>query len=170
MNHRRIDFRVAFFAAILSSLLGLASSARADWSALAGTYAGQWKSADSDGKSYAGKATVKITAGPGNKATLTLKTSFLGSAINGSARSVSNGNAKFTVSNLILGTVTGAGRATASGKKGTLTGSGPLYSGTAGLSAKLHATATGLTVSGTLTRTFPFIRSVLNISFTGKKQ
>jgi len=168
MKTLRIPFRVAFFTAVLVALAS-PISARADWKPLAGTYTGAWKSTDTDGNSYSGTATIKIVSGPGNKVKVSLKTALFGNPITGSVNAKASGNAEFTVTNPILGTVTGTGKATASGTKGKLSGSGPLYGiGTATLAATLQRSSSGLKAKGTVVRAFPFMTNTLTFSFSGK--
>ncbi|HEY8900874.1 MAG TPA: hypothetical protein VIM61_10730 [Chthoniobacterales bacterium] len=164
-------FRAATFFTVLLAAIAAPGPARAGWEDLAGTYAGPWKSTDTDGKSYSGTATVKIVSGPGNKVTLTVKTTLLGNPIKGSVKSNAAGKATYVVSNPILGTVTGTGKAKAGGSKGKLTGTAPLYSiGTATLAAKVQAKDDSLTAKGTLVRAFPFASATLTFSFSGKKK
>jgi len=157
----------------LAVALGLLfiAPAWAGWTSLAGTYTGKWKSSDTDGKSYSGTAIVKIVGGSGQKLTLTLKTSFLGNSITGTAKAKPSGAMTVTVTNAILGTATGTGKAIASGMNGKLSGTGPLFGvGTATLDAKVHGTPAGLTASGTLVREFFGTKSTLTFSFSGKKK
>jgi hypothetical protein len=168
MKTLRSPLRVGFFAAVLA-VFAVPISARADWKPLAGTYTGTWKSTDTDGKSYSGKATVKVVSGPGNKVKVTIKTALFGNPITSSIKSESSGKAAFSVTNPILGTVTGNGKATARGNTGKLRGSGPLYViGTATLSATLKRNRSGLKASGTVVRAFPFVTNTLTFSFSGK--
>jgi len=168
MKALRIPLSVAFFTAVLTAFTA-PISARADWKPLAGTYAGVWKSTDTDGKSYSGKATIKIVSGPGNKVKVTLNTALFGNPIAGSATAKTSGKATFTVTNPILGTVTGTGKATAGGTKGKLRGSGPLYViGTATLEVTLQRSSSGLKAKGTVVRAFPFGTNTLTFSFSGK--
>jgi len=164
-------FGVSRFALAVALGLLFAVPAWAGWTSLAGTYTGKWKSSDTDGKTYSDTATVKIVGGAGNKLTLTLKTSFLGNPITGTAKAKSSGAMTVTVTNLILGTATGTGKAIASGRNGKLTGTGSLFGiGTATLNAKVHGTRSGLTSSGTLVREFFGSKSTLTFSFSGKKK
>ena len=162
--------RRAVLAAFLVSLFA-AGSSQAGWEKLAGTYTGTWKSSDSDGAAYSGKATVKLAAGKGNTLKISVKTTFLGLPITATGKAPSNGNLALTVSNAILGTVTGTAKATAGGANGKINGTASLYGGTATLAAKLHASETALTAKGTLVRALPFtpVRT-LAFSFSGKKK
>jgi hypothetical protein len=157
--------------AVALGLLVFGSAWGAGWSSLAGTYVGTWKSADTDGSHYSGTATVKIVGGSGNKLKLTLKTAFLGNSINGTAKAKPSGAMSVTVTNAVLGTATGTGKAIAAGKNGRLTGNGPLFQiGTATLNAKVHGTAARLTANGTLEREFFGVKQTLTFSFSGKKK
>jgi hypothetical protein len=156
-------------AAFLVSFLA-GGPAFAGWEGLAGSYSGPWKSSDTDGTSYTGKATVKISAGKGNTLKLSVKTSFLANAITATGKAGADGNLAITVTNLILGTVTGQVKAAANGSNGKINGTGVLYNGTATISAKLHASDKSLAVKATLLRAFPGMSRTLTFSFSGKKK
>jgi hypothetical protein len=170
MKSPMIPVRRAALAALLVSLFAIGSS-RAGWEDMAGTYVGKWKTSDTDGASYSGKATVKIIAGKGNTLKISMKTSFLGLPITANGKAPASGDLTLTVTNAILGTVTGAAKATAGGANGKINGTAPLYGGTATLSVKFHATKDALTGKGTLVRALPNqpVRELTG-SFSGKKK
>jgi hypothetical protein len=162
--------RRAVMAAFIITVLA-AGSSWAGWEGLAGTYVGPWKTTDSDGSSYTGKATVKITAGKGNTAKILIKTSFLALPITAIGKAAANGDLSATVTNAILGTVSGTGKATAGGLKGKVNGTAPLYGGTATLALKFQASKAALTGKGTLVRALPGLPvKTLTGSFSGKKK
>lgn len=163
--------RHAVLGAFLLSLFAIGPS-RAGWEDLAGNYVGTWKTSDTDGASYSGKATVKIIAGKGNTLKISMKTSFLGLPVTAIGKAPASGDLTLTVTNMVLGTVVGTAKATAAGANGKIiNGTAPLYGGTAALSVKFHATKGALSAKGTLVRALPNQPvQELTGSFSGKKK